>query len=219
MAMSSAGWSGAWLRCLFGLWMLWPLCASAQEVADELSRLLRRNQTLSADFNQEVTDGKGRRLHETHGHFWIKRPQLFRWEVAPPYAQLIVCDGKTLWQYDPELSQVVIKPFDARLAETPALLLSGDTARIVEGFRVTASDVTLGSQSGRRFELTPKAADSLVSQIELFFAGNQLTGMTLRDSLGQNTRLRFFALTVNGVIEADKFSFEPPAGVDIIRDQ
>ena len=90
---------------------------------------------------------------------------------------------------------------------------------IVEGFRITASDVTLGSQSGRRFELTPKAADSLVSQIELFFAGNQLTGMTLRDSLGQNTRLRFFALTVNGVIEADKFSFEPPAGVDIIRDQ
>jgi len=218
MRVPSAAWSGRWLLCLIGL-SIWPFCVSAQEVANELNGLLRRNQTLSADFNQEVTDGKGRRLHETHGHFWIKRPQLFRWEVAPPYAQLIVCDGKTLWQYDPELSQVVIKPFDARLTETPALLLSGDTARIVEGFRITASDVTLGSQSGRRFELTPKAADSLVSQIELFFAGNQLTGMTLRDSLGQNTRLRFFALTVNGVIEADKFRFEPPAGVDIIRDQ
>lgn len=191
----------------------------AEDVASELNGLLRRNLTLSADFTQEVTDGKGQKLHETKGHFWIKRPQLFRWEVAAPYAQLIVCDGKTLWHYDPELSQVIIKPFDARLAETPALLLSGDAARLLDAFRITASDVMLGQQPGRHFELTPKAADSLLSQIDLFFAGNQLTGMTLRDSLGQNTRLRFFALIANGQIEADKFYFDPPAGVDVIRDQ
>ncbi len=37
----------------------------------------------------------------------------------------MVCDGRNLWFFDRDLEQVTVKPVDAALSATPAMLLSG----------------------------------------------------------------------------------------------
>ena len=45
--------------------------------------------------------------------------------AARAAGQLMVCDGKNLWFLDRDLQQVTVKPVDAALSATPAMLLSG----------------------------------------------------------------------------------------------
>jgi len=43
--------------------------------------------------------------------------------------------------------------------------------------------------------------------------------MELMDALGQTTVIRFSDVKLNPPLDAALFSFSPPAGVDVIRDE
>src|SRR5205085_348393 len=50
--------------------------------------------------------------------------------------QLMVADGRNLWFLDRDLQQVTVKPADAALSATPAMLLSG-TVDVRKNFKIT----------------------------------------------------------------------------------
>jgi len=74
---------------------------------------------------------------ESRGTLLLQRPGKFRWDYMQPYKQQIVGDGQRLWIYDVDLEQVIVKPMDAALGDTPALLLSGG-GNISERFEISA---------------------------------------------------------------------------------
>ena len=43
------------------------------------------------------------------GHLLFQRPNLFLMEISPPVSQSITSDGESLWTYDKDLEQVVVK--------------------------------------------------------------------------------------------------------------
>ncbi len=49
---------------------------------------------------------------------WLARPgTISGWSLyETPYQQLMVCDGEKIWFYDPDLSQVTVRPAAAALA-------------------------------------------------------------------------------------------------------
>lgn len=148
----------------------------------------------------------------------MQRPGKFRWDYQTPYKQLILADGQRLWIYDPDLDQVVVKPLEAALGDTPALLLSGKglsgKQSLEQQFNIIES---LEAQDGLYWvTLKPTARDSSFQEVRLGFDEKHLRRMELVDGFGQQTLLEFFDMQTNVEVPPDSFRFDPPKGVDIV---
>lgn len=180
-----------------------------------LTRALESFDTLRARFLQRVEDSRGTLLREATGSLEASRPERFRWEVETPFAELLIGDGRTLWLWDPDLEQVTIRPYDERLAETPARLLSGRADELVRNFDITARSRT---EQRAVYELRPLAGDGLFERLEIIFAGEAPRALVVFDSLGQRTEVLFEDVGVDVELSDDRFTFEIPEGADVLRE-
>jgi outer membrane lipoprotein carrier protein len=190
-----------------------PAQADDTAAVARLTALLSQAKTLTGRFSQLTLDGSGTQLQETAGEMALQRPGLFRWHTDAPAEQLLVSNGQKVWLYDPDLQQVTIQVMDQRLTHTPALLLSGDVSKISENFEVTFKE----GGSVVDFILKPKAKDSLFDNLRLSFRNSVINDMQLVDSVGQRTNILFLGVKMNEPVSASQFSFEIPAGVDVIE--
>ncbi|KXO85893.1 outer membrane lipoprotein carrier protein LolA [Acinetobacter venetianus] len=200
-----------------------PVAASTQQATTSLVQQLSGLQRLTADFEQttKVTNNKNvqkkgltaQHMNQTFkGVMKVERPGKFYWETTSPAKQTIVTTGKVVWIYDPDLQQAVRQSLDDQIANTPALLLSGNTNQIMQSYRVTQPDRTK-----LYYTLYPKQEDSAFQSMTISFGANKAPNlMVLQDSLGQTTYVRFSNIKVNPTIPASVFNFEPPKGTDII---
>lgn len=191
--------------------LLAPARAEPVDASGELAALLAGAKTLQATFVQDVRNERGELLQHTEGVMHVARPQLFRWEVQSPMPQLIVADAHQVQVYDPDLLQVVVRPLDAQVAATPALLFSGDAARIGAHFAVTADGKSV-------YRLHPRDADAVFESLDVQFRNGVLAVMELHDALGQTTRIDFRDVKQNEALDPALFSFTPPPGVDVVRE-
>src|SRR5439155_12148585 len=123
--------------------------AAAQAAATPLDGYLDGLRTLRARFLQTLVDAHGREIERATGTLIVARPGKFSWEIHPQHpgagddpghggsaGQLMVCDGTNLWFLDRDLEQVTVKPVDAALSATPAMLLAG-VADLHQSFSIT----------------------------------------------------------------------------------
>ena len=181
-----------------------------------LDRYLDGLQSLRADFAQTLTDSHGKQIDRSAGTLIVLRPGKLRWELHPQGSrdsggELMVADGKNVWFYDRDLEQVTVKPFDAALSGTPAMLLSG----AVDVRKFIVSDG--GEHEGLNWvNVTPKSSESDFRRARLGFAGQDLKRMVLEDKLGQTATVIFDHAVRNGPVAPDEVSFTPPPGIDVI---
>jgi len=198
-------------------------CAMAA-VAPDSSTLLDRYfdglSTLRATFTQTVKDARGKQVDSTSGTLLVSRPGKFRWEVSPKAAsggQLLVADGRNVWFLDKDLDQVTVKPADAALSSTPAMLLSG-AANLRESFTLTSA----GNRDGLDWVLVePRRPEADFRRALFGFAnapaGNQrLQRMIIDDRLGQTATIEFASVERNAKVAPEEVSFTPPKGTDVI---
>lgn len=187
----------------------------AADASTALDRYLAGLTTLRAEFSQRLVDARGVTVQQASGRLVVQRPGRFRWELRPDGAeggQLLVADGRNLWFFDRDLDQVTVKPADASLTATPAMLLSG-TGDIRAAFVVEA----LPRADGLDWvAVTPRANDADFRDARLGFAGRELKRMVLRDKLGQTATLVFDRTVRNGPVDPAEFRFTPPPGADVI---
>ena len=190
--------------------------------AQQLIDLLAPLNTLNGEFQQTLTDANGEVLQESNGVFSLKRPGFFRWQTVEPFPQLLVSNQQTIWLYDEDLEQVIVRPYTESINQTPALLLSGDPNKLSSYYRVQSENIneqeitfTLVSNSEA---LPTDPTTQPFTQIVLSFNNRQLSAMQLTDTLGQVSSFYFTDLIVNPVLASDIFSFTPPPGVDVIVD-
>ncbi|MEQ4563347.1 MAG: outer membrane lipoprotein chaperone LolA [Acinetobacter sp.] len=197
--------------------------ASEQQATSNLVKQLTGIQSLSANFEQttKVTNSKApqkkgltaQHMNQTFkGVMKVARPGKFFWETSTPSKQTIVTTGKTVWIYDPDLQQAIRQSLDEQVANTPALLLSGNTSQIMKSYRVTQPD-----RSKTYYTLYPKDSEGAFQSLTISFGANKAPSlMILQDSLGQTTYVRFNNVKLNAAIPASTFNFTPPKGTDII---
>lgn len=200
--------------------------ASEQQATANLVKQLSGVKSFTANFEQttkatqsgKAAQKKGltaQHMNQTFkGVMKVERPGkfYFYWETTTPAKQSIVTSGRTVWIYDPDLQQAVRQSLDEQVANTPALLLSGNTQQIQKAYRITQPD------AGKTYyTLYPKLKDGAFQSLTISFgAKNAPTLMILQDSLGQTTTVRFNNVNVNASIPASTFNFVPPKGTDII---
>ncbi len=185
--------------------------AQADALANFLARL-QQLQSLEADFTQVTRDNTGRTLQQLNGTLTVAKPGKMRWQTAAPYEQLVVSDGELVWIYDMDLEQVTIRNMDLRVQETPALLLSGDSAQVGQNFTVAES--VQGDFS--RYQLIPKDRSQLFEKLEFQYQQQQLESMRIYDAAGQITEIVFARIKTNKPTDHQAFIFDVPEGVDVI---
>ena len=173
--------------------------------------------TLRATFVQTLVDAHGREIDRASGTLIVQRPGKFRWEIHPQGSsadagQLMVSDARNLWFLDRDLQQVTVKPVDAALSATPAMLLSG-TVDVRKNFTITPAP----RRDGLDWVLVePRGSQADFRRALLGFDGKELKRMILDDKLGQTATIVFDHVERNGPVAPDEVSFTPPPGVDVI---
>jgi outer membrane lipoprotein carrier protein len=185
------------------------------QVLTQLDELLSDISTLTAEVSQLIVESDGGVLEESDIRMKLKRPNGFYWETISPFPELIVTDGLKLWNYQPDLEQVVIEPWDISRSELTAQLLSGNTANLGEEYRLSRRDQ--GDTEFAEFVLLPREADSVYRQITLTFHNQMLDMIHIDSNNGQKTVWQFFNQVLNQTIPDQAFVFEPPSGVDVIE--
>jgi len=91
---------------------------------DSLKARFHGLDSFTAEFTQTLFDANQEKQEEVKGILRVQRPDRFNLEYTEPYYQLYVADGKHLYFYDQDLEQVTIKPQQAMLDNSPAMILS-----------------------------------------------------------------------------------------------
>jgi outer membrane lipoprotein carrier protein len=168
--------------------------------------------TFEADFRQSLLDANGTVIEESSGTLEIRRPGQFRWDNIEPYEQWLIADGTNIWSYDVDLEQVTVKPQTQALANTPALILSGDDSAFDQFEFVETYEE--GPHTWVR--LAPVDDASGFTRMDLGFVDGTLDRMVFFDTLEQTTLVQFDDVAVNEAIDPARFEFNVPDGVDLI---
>jgi outer membrane lipoprotein carrier protein len=199
---------------MFALLLLFTTGSAQAAAPASLEKFFNDVHTYTARFDQVVLDEHHKTVQESSGTLWIERPGKFRWDYDTPYAQHIVGDGKKVWVYDVELQQVTVRPLSGALGNTPALLLAGK-GTLQNNFQV----VDLGRQGALDWvKMRPKVTDGGFEDIRIGFENDAIRSLELVDGFGQTTRITLRDATENGKIDAARFTFVPPKGVDVISE-
>lgn len=191
-----------------------PTQPTAQQARDSLRERLAAMDRFHAHFSQFIEGARGEVIEESTGEVLMQRP-LLRWDVDQPYPQTIVADAKRLRIYDPDLAQVMVKPLNEALGDSPIALLTSNTIGLSDSFDVvhlpgegvSAEDVYL---------LSPRSQESLFQEVRLHFEGPALTALLIFDHLGQYTTVRFRQIPGSAVLDSALFDLDLPEDVDII---
>lgn len=194
---------------------------TAQEPAaiSALQDLLKPITTIKSAFNQTVYSEKNKVLQKSSGSMEFKRPNLFRWQIDLPESSLVVTDGKKLWNYDADLEQVTVQAFTASNEISPISFLFDDVEQLNKDFTIviiTAKGSPCVAQAQQCFKLTPKQENANFSSVEIGFTQGQIKVLRLLDHLGQTSVFDFNQVQNNPKIANARFTFTPPAGVDVI---
>lgn len=190
-----------------------PALAESDAQTDALlDEFVNDMQTLQGRFEQSLIDADGRVMEVTRGTLQISRPGKFRWSYSEPYEQLLIADGDNIWSYDVDLAQVTVKPQVEALANTPALLLGGSD-NALDQFVHEGGFVR---DAIRWVQLAPKNTESGFLRVELGFEDGIIRQMVFFDHLDQTTVVALYDVSVDRQIDASRFQFEPPAGVDVV---
>ena len=124
--------------------------------------------------------------------------------------QQVVSDGQKHWHYDEYQIQVTVKKVSDALGATPAAVLFGSGT--------LPKDWQTSSEAGA-VTLTPKEPQAGFESVKVFFdASGNPDSMSLRDTFGQTTEVKFLRFKALEQMNPDRFRFVIPKGVDVLQD-
>ena len=186
------------------------LAASAQE---QLRAFVSTVTSATGSFSQYTVNDQGRTQPAQTGVFSFQRPGKFKWAVQKPYEQLVISDGRQVFQYDPDLAQVTERKVDAAIGTSPAAILFG-SGSLEQSFDVSALPAKDGVDWLRA---KPRTADAGFSRVDIGMKNNLPVRVELLDSFGQTTRVDLSAIQANPQLPAKEFQFTAPKGVDVVK--
>jgi outer membrane lipoprotein carrier protein len=177
-------------------------------------------QQLRAPKANESQDKGLKVLRQTQGHFVFQRPGRFIWDTQKPYEQKLIADGKQLILWDKDLNQATFRPAGQALASTPAAILFGETS-LEQHFDLVEGEERLGM---KWVALIPKKDpnaknknDLPYTKISIGMANGLPKALELTDGLGSVVLVTLDKIQLNVNLPANRFTFTPPAGAEVLR--
>lgn len=190
-----------------------PASAMAATAQEQLRAFVNTVTAATGSFSQYTVNPQGRTQPAQTGVFSFQRPGKFKWAVQKPYEQLVISDGRQVFQFDPDLAQVTERKVDAAIGTSPAAILFG-SGSLEQSFDVSA----LPSKDGVDWlRAKPRTADAGFSRVDIGMKDNLPVRVELLDSFGQTTRVDLSGIVPNPKLGEGEFRFVAPQGVDVVK--
>jgi len=187
--------------------------AVATDAIEQFEQFVQTVPAATGRFSQYTIGPQGQTAKPQTGVFYFSRPGKFRWDVQKPYAQLVLSDGKSVYQYDPDLNQATVRTVGSALSSSPAAILFGQ-GKLLDAFVVTP----LPDQDGLSwFRAVPKQPDAGLNQVDIGMLLGNPARLLLVDGFGQTTRVDFERLRAQSDFAPGTFSFTPPPGTQVVK--
>jgi outer membrane lipoprotein carrier protein len=206
-----------------------PVYADGDSGTEQLRQFVRNSKTAEGEFVQqqlrapkanEPQDKGLKVIRQTQGRFVFQRPGRFIWETQKPYEQKLIADGKQLILWDKDLNQATFRPAGQALATTPAAILFGETS-LDQHFDLVEGEERLGM---KWVALAPKknpnaknGNDLPYTKISVGMVNGLPKALELIDGLGSVVLVTLDKIMLNVNLPANRFSFTPPAGAEVLR--
>ena len=203
--------------------------AQSESGAEQLRQFVRNSKTAEGDFVQqqlrapkanEPQDKGLKVVRQTQGRFVFQRPGRFIWDTQKPYEQKLIADGKQLILWDKDLNQATFRPAGQALATTPAAILFGETS-LDQHFDLVEGEDRLGLKwVALAPKKTPNAKngnDLPYTKISVGMANGLPKALELIDGLGSVVLVTLDKIQLNVSLPANRFTFVPPAGAEVLR--
>ncbi len=203
--------------------------AEGESGTEQLRQFVRNSKTAEGDFVQqqlrapkasEPQDKGLKVVRQTQGRFVFQRPGRFIWDTQKPYEQKLIADGKQLILWDKDLNQATFRPAGQALAATPAAILFGETS-LDQHFDLVEGEDRLGM---KWVALVPKknpnaknGNDLPYTKISVGMANGLPKALELIDGLGSVVLVTLDKIQLNVNLPANRFTFVPPAGAEVLR--
>jgi len=203
--------------------------AQTESGAEQLRQFVRNSKTAEGDFVQqqlrapranEPQDKGLKVVRQTQGHFVFQRPGKFIWDTQKPFEQKLIADGKQLILWDKDLNQATFRPAGQALASTPAAILFGETS-LDQHFDLIDGEDRLGM---KWVSLVPKKDPNAKSKndipytkISIGMANSLPKALELIDGMGSVVLVTLDKIQLNVNLPANRFTFTPPAGAEVLR--
>lgn len=191
--------------------------ASADDTARDVLEKVRNTYETITDvelkFTQRVRMSVGRLDQSVTGALLMKKVNKYRIEFEQ---QIIVTDGETVWSYSVSQQQVLVDRFkmDER-SLTPDRILRGEAGNLTA---VLLGKDKIGKHETVVLKLTPTEESSLVKTLKLWVSESDwlVRKAELLDLNGKETSYTVTEIRLNTGLPDTRFTFTPPAGVEII---
>jgi outer membrane lipoprotein carrier protein len=203
--------------------------AQSESGAEQLRQFVRNSKTAEGEFVQqqlrapkanEPQDKGLKVVRQTQGRFVFQRPGRFIWDTQKPYEQKLIADGKQLILWDKDLNQATFRPAGQALATTPAAILFGETS-LDQHFDLVEGEDRLGLKwVALAPKKTPNAKngnDLPYTKISVGMANGMPKALELIDGLGSVVLVTLDKIQLNVSLPANRFTFVPPAGAEVLR--
>jgi outer membrane lipoprotein carrier protein len=199
--------------------MLWMVVVPAlgaeptpetQAVLGQLTKKYGPADVIRGSFVQTTASPYGDQVQK--GTVVLKRPGKIRWES--PGGKAFVCDGSTLWIYDPAEKQVLrIKDFGQQAASAYAVLQSMDKLGEMFEVKLAGGDAAAGWD----LALTPKDGEAQFKKVVVELDSKLLLDVVkITDPFDVVTTIDFTDVQLGGTVADEVFTFQVPAGVQVV---
>ncbi|HKD69593.1 MAG TPA: outer membrane lipoprotein carrier protein LolA [Candidatus Binataceae bacterium] len=190
------------------------LSAKDSARVDRIQDHYQHTTSFSAKFTEELT-GVGATKRTRSGSVSYKRPGKMRWEFDAPQKETVVSDGHKLYDYQPDLNQVLEVPIDRAFKSAAPLSFLLGMGNLRRDFNVSLP-VAASSDTLLRVVLTPKGGGDRI-EMGLNPSTCDLVEAKVTNALGNVTAIRFSDVRTNVQLADAMFQFEVPPGADIVQ--
>jgi outer membrane lipoprotein carrier protein len=196
--------------------------ATPEELVERMQKSFDAAQDFSAEFAHThyaaARKGKGR---TESGMLYIKKPGLMRWDYSEPTVKNFVIDGKRLWFYKPEESQVIVNDKYQEADISAGLSFLWSSKRLTNDFEVrhfTGKDPQDKVVPETAVKLTPKKPDPNVKELVFYLNKEAMIEKAIaKDHLGNLNVLELRNIKLNQGLKKEAFLFVPPDGVKVVH--
>jgi outer membrane lipoprotein carrier protein len=180
---------------------------------DRLQKHYQQTTSFSAKFKEEIAPAGGAK-REREGTVYYRKPGRMRWEFEGDDKELIVSDGKQLYNYEPDLNQVIETPLEQAFKSSSAASFLLGIGNVQHDF--DASVPANAPDDGlKHIALKPKNGGDTI-EMGLDPKTLDLRTLLLTDALGDQTALTFFDFKNGAALDDKLFAFAAPPGADIV---
>ena len=203
--------------CILGCALVVSAFAADPSVSTLLKTVEQRYNragSLQVIFTQSYTK-VGRTRPAESGVLDLRKPGRMRWDYSQPKGKLVVCDGKTLWQYTPSENRVEKMPLkETDDVQAPIAFLLGKLHFDKEFKNIQ------GTPEGPDMRITaePKSANLPYTAVEfLVTPAGEIRDVKVTQYDNAIMEYKFDQEKLDPKFDDKLFQFQPPKGADIVE--